>query len=58
MKIKEAIEILERNCPEEGAYGNPVINEATRLGIEALEAIAFWNEKQLPQHQIYLSGED
>jgi hypothetical protein len=37
MTIDVAIEILERNVTREPAYGNPIIVEATRLGVEALK---------------------
>ena len=40
-------------------YPPPLADEinADNLSIEALEFVASWNEKQLPQHQIRLSGE-
>jgi len=57
MKLNKAIEILtqlERTlAPIMSADGT----DAIKLGIEALEAVAFWSQQQLPQHQIHLPGE-
>ena len=37
MTIGKAIEVLERTVTREPSYGNPIIVEATRLGVEALK---------------------
>ena len=54
MRPEKAIEILQHNYQSQPRSWYRDYFMALRLGIEALEAIAFWNDKQLPQHQIHL----
>ena len=53
MTIVKAIEALERN----GAFGNPVILEAQRLGIEALKRIKLHREVHYKDAIFRLPGE-
>lgn len=46
MTLEEAIEILERTVTNRPVIGNPIIVEATELGVSALKA---WKEAQREQ---------
>jgi len=57
MKIEEAIEIKRRQKEGYTTYSSEVIEEADRLGIEALEAIKKMRQYPFPEEILKLPSE-